>query len=196
MKIFRYGFWDILYLAYCVVRTKLTFSNARLIRFPIDIRQKSAIAIGKGFTTGRYCRIEVVGPSPEKNRKRIVIGSNVQINDSVHIACISGVTIADNVLLASKVFITDHNHGTYGTSSPETAPSQRELISKPVHIKENVWIGEFVSILPGVTVGRGSVIGTMSVVTSDIPDYCIAVGAPARVIKRFNFKSGQWEKEE
>jgi lipopolysaccharide O-acetyltransferase len=69
------------------------------------------------------------------------------------------------------------------------------LYSSPVIIEENVWIGEYVSILPGVTIGRGSIIGSMSVVNKNIPAFCIAVGAPAKVIKRYNFTTNKWEKE-
>lgn len=61
-------------------------------------------------------------------------------------------------------------------------------------IKKNVWIGEFVSILPGVTIGEGSIIGSMSVVNKDIPAHCIAVGSPAKVIKKFNLETNLWEK--
>jgi acetyltransferase-like isoleucine patch superfamily enzyme len=54
-------------------------------------------------------------------------------------------------------------------------------------------MGEFVSILPGVCIGEGAIIGTMSVVTHDIPSFSIAIGSPARVIKQFNFESNCWE---
>lgn len=62
-------------------------------------------------------------------------------------------------------------------------------------IEDNVWIGEFVSILPGVTIGKNSIIGTMSVITKDIPANCIAVGSPVNVIKKYSFEKKIWEKE-
>ncbi len=195
----RYGFWGTLYLAKCTLFTKLNFRKARLIRLPIDIRGKEFIKVGKGFTTGKYCRIDVTDNETNAG-KIIVIGNNVQINDSVHIAASKKVTIGNDVLIASKVFISDHNHGNYGghaelpQDSPLTKPQQRAPYIKPVTIEDNVWIGEFVSILPGVTIGKGSIIGTMSVVNKDIPAYCIAVGVPAKVIKKFNFENGIWEK--
>ena len=61
-------------------------------------------------------------------------------------------------------------------------------------LNSNVWIGEFVSILPGVTIGMGSIIGTMSVVTKSIPPYSIAVGSPAKVIKVYDFENKKWVK--
>jgi lipopolysaccharide O-acetyltransferase len=127
----------------------------------------------------------------------IKIGNNVEINDYVHIGAIQSVTIGDNVLIASKVFISDHNHGHYGTNnrhdSPDSIPKERELSYAPVVIANNVWIGESVSIMPGVTIGKGSIIGAMSVVTRAIPPYCIAVGSPAKEIKKYNFDTSNWE---
>ena len=64
---------------------------------------------------------------------------------------------------------------------------------KIVVIGEGCWIGEHVSII-GASVGKHSVVGANSVVTHDIPDYCVAVGSPARIIKRYNFDTKQWEK--
>ncbi|MBL4677498.1 MAG: hypothetical protein JKY70_15040 [Mucilaginibacter sp.] len=65
--------------------------------------------------------------------------------------------------------------------------------TKPVIIEDNVWIGETVSVLPGVTIGKGSIIGASAVVTKNIPPYSIAVGNPAKVIKTYNFESNSWE---
>ena len=61
-------------------------------------------------------------------------------------------------------------------------------------IEKNVWLGEFVSVLPGVKIGEGSIVGTMSVVNKDIPPYSISVGSPARVVKKYNFDTNKWEK--
>ena len=72
-------------------------------------------------------------------------------------------------------------------------PKKRKIYSSPIKIERNVWIGEFVSILQGVTVGEGSIIGTMSVVTKDIPPYTIVVGSPAKPIKRYNFETKKWD---
>lgn len=193
----KYGTRGFLNLVTSKIRTWLFHSPARLIRFPIDIRNKKYIKISKGFTTGKYCRLEAY-PLEREQKYCIVIGKNVQINDAVHIVGSIGVTIGDNVLLASKIFITDLNHGVYSGDahhdSPESVPKDRALNHKPVTIEDNVWIGEFVCILPGSRIGKGSIIGAMSVVTGEIPDYSIAVGSPARVIKKFNFVTKKWDK--
>jgi lipopolysaccharide O-acetyltransferase len=128
----------------------------------------------------------------------IRIGSDVAMNDYVHIGAVDSVSIGDRVLIASKVFITDHDHGCYGNggihSDPRTAPGKRLLSASPVVIEDDVWIGEAVSVLAGVRIGKGSIIGTQSTVTHDIPPYCIAIGSPAHVVKKFNFTNGIWER--
>lgn len=177
------------------IKTKFTFKNARLIRFPFRVRGRKFIEIHKGFTTGYNCRIDAFDVN-KKNETLISIGRNVQINDNVHIGAIEKIEIHDNVLIASKVFITDHNHGNYvgnNQDSPLSAPKSRQLISKPVIIEKNVWIGEFVSILPVVTIGERSIIGSSAVVNKDIPPFCIAVGLPAKVIKKFDFQTNEWK---
>lgn len=78
--------------------------------------------------------------------------------------------------------------------SPRIPPVNRPLSYSDVTIEDNVWIGEFVVVLPGVKIGRGAVIGAMSVVANDIPPFCVAIGSPARVIKKYNFDNKQWEK--
>jgi lipopolysaccharide O-acetyltransferase len=144
------------------------------------------------------CRIEAHPPDNYKDLC-IIFGENVEINDYVHIAAHKRIEIGNNVLIAGKIFITDLNHGSYGKNdihdSPEILPNDRQLSAEPVIIEDNVWIGEFVSILPGVRIGKGSIIGTMSVVSKSIPEYCIAAGSPAKIIKRYDFNLGKWIRE-
>lgn len=185
---------EILYLAKCLVYTKLSVPSARMLRLPIDIRGKQGIDFGNNLTSGYGCRMESFS---EDGSKTLFFGKDVQINDYVHINALKSVRIGDNVLIASKVFITDLAHGSYNgdeyDSMPESIVKNRPLSSKPVSIGNNVWIGELCSILPGVTIGDNSIIGANSVVTKSIPANSIAVGNPARVIKQFNFKKKRWE---
>ncbi len=191
-----YGFWGLVHISLSFIFTKLCFKQSRLLRIPFFIRGKSRIDFGSNLTTGVSVRLDAFSLL-KKEQKLIVFGKNVEINDYVHIAAINSVHIGNNVLIASKVFITDHNHGEYSSknpSSPLEIPKDRLLHSLPVKICDNVWIGEFVSILPGVEIGEGSIIGCNSVVNSSIPSFCIAVGSPAKVIKVFNFESMLWER--
>ncbi|MFM5085109.1 MULTISPECIES: acetyltransferase [Aeromonas] len=187
----HYGFLGCVRLAIEVIFTKFRFRNAKVIRTPFECRGKKHINVGLGFTTGRYCRLEAHG----SEGMNIIIGNNCQINDSVHIAAAESVLIGDDVLIASRVFITDLNHGSYSGvdhSHPDSICRERALHTKPVVIESNVWLGEGVVVLPGVNIGKASIIGANSVVSRDIPANSIAVGNPARVIKQFDFQRGQW----
>ena len=192
----RYGILGTMRLIVSLIYTKIFFRHARLIRLPFDIRNKSNIKIGKNFTSGFGCRIEAF-PLNEHLEICISIGNDVQINDYVHIGAGEKIIIGDNVLIASKVFISDLNHGNYKGSdqdSPLSLPNNRKLSTSPIVIKDNVWIGEGVCVMSGVTIGIGCVIGALSVVTKDLPDFSIAVGAPAKVIKVFDFDKNKWVK--
>jgi acetyltransferase-like isoleucine patch superfamily enzyme len=192
----QYNLLQVIYLIYCKLRGILVFKNARLIRFPIDIRGKKHIVISKGFTTGVGCRLEAYPIA--KDKKVLFFGNNFQMNDYVHITAMESVIIGNNVLMASKIYISDCSHGSYcggeNDCHPNTIPADRPLFAKPVVIEDNVWLGEFVSILPGVTIGKGTVVGANSVVSRSLPAYVIAVGSPAKPIKKFNFQTSRWEK--
>ena len=175
-------------MGYSFVLTKLFYPGAQLVRRPISIRQKSGFKYGKGLTTGRNCRIEVFGDG------EIVMGDRCLIGDNVHIVASNRVTIGAECLFASKIFISDTSHGSYGFdgSRPDTNPNDRPLVGDPVAIGDKAWLGENVVVLAGVTIGKGCIIGANAVVTRDIPDWSIAVGSPARVVKRFDFATGEW----
>ena len=126
----------------------------------------------------------------------IEIGENFSASDHLHIACCNRVTIGRNVLMGSKIHITDHAHGAYSgedQSSPYETPFERKLASSgPVTIGDNVWIGDNVVVLPNTAIGNGSIIGANSIVTKDIPCNVIAVGCPARVVKVWNEEERKW----
>lgn len=195
-----YGYKGCFVNVFIYINTLLFYKNARLIRLPIEIRGKKFIDFGRKLTTGKNCRIEVTVREIDYSKKKKIIefGDNIVMNNSVHIGAKYSIKIGNNVLIASNVFISDHNHGNYSDpeihSSPLTPPNKRPLFGKAVNIEDDVWIGEFTAILPGVNIGKGSIIGSMSVVTKSIPAYCIAVGTPARVIKKYNFETQKWEK--
>ena len=177
---------------YSFTLTKLFYRGCRLVRRPIYIRGRKSIIGCKGLTTGYRCRFDLDGDRPT-----LFIGDNCEMGDMTHIVAHEKVEIGDNVLIASKCFISDTNHGNYkgiNQCSPESIPSQRPLVSAPVKIGDRVWLGENVVILAGSTIGSGCIIGANSVVTTNIPDNSIAVGSPARVIKVWNENEDRWEK--
>lgn len=113
--------------------------------------------------------------------KNITIGKNVFINTGCHFQDQGGITIGNGVLIGHNVVIATLNHHPH----PEKRTS---MFPKPVVIGNNVWIGANATILPGVTVNDGAIIGAGSVVTKDIPKNTIAVGVPAKVIKKIDIK--------
>jgi lipopolysaccharide O-acetyltransferase len=127
---------------------------------------------------------------------QLTIGAHVNFSDQVHIACTNRVSIGDGVLIGSRVIVTDHSHGIYAgevQSPPQMRPTERPLSNdKAVILGNNVWIGDGVAILGGADIGEGAIIGANSVVTGKIPPACIAVGAPARPIRRWDAISAKW----
>lgn len=182
---------DIIGMGVSFIRTKLFYSRAQLIRRPFHLRgKKSNLQLSEGFTTGRNCRFELYEDGI------ISFGANCHIGDNVHIASSGRVDIGDNALFASKIYISDTSHGSYGKDgdSPDTPPDDRPLVHSSVKIGKNVWLGENVVVLAGVTIGDGCIIGANATVSKDIPADCIAVGSPAHPIKQYDRNKGEWVK--
>lgn len=191
-----YTLSEILRMVHATVCTRLFYPGALLIRRPFYLRGKPRVSFGRGFTTGYRCRIEAFGNGRGDRVTKISFGKNCHLGDNVHIAAVERVSIGDNFLAASKVFISDSSHGNYGPAdpcSPDTDPSARPLISSPVRIGDNVWVGENACILSGVTIGDGAVIGANAVVTRDVPENTIVTGIPARPLKHYDESDGTWK---
>lgn len=158
--------------------------NAR-IAMPIQTYGLENVFIGDNFECGERLKLRTFSEwRGEKFKPRITIGNDVCIQSDCHISAIDSVMIGNDVLIASFVYISDHQHGLRDYSDVGIAPVKRMLSSKgPVKIGDKVWIGEKSVILPGVTVGDCSIIGAGSVVTKDIPSFSIACGNPAKVIR-------------
>ena len=173
--------------------TKIFYPKARLIRRPFYLRGKTGFSYGEGLTIGHACRF---GASSKK--QTLFIGKQARIGDYVHINAEEKVTIGDNVLVASKVFISDSSHGSYSgdeQSSPDTNPSSRQLYTSPVLIGDNVWIGENVVILAGTKVGNGCIIGANTLLSGKAyPDNSIIIGTPGRIYKQYNTDTHKWER--
>ena len=109
----------------------------------------------------------------------IRIGSHVAVRPYVTISAAESITIEDNVVISAFTTVIDSDH-TYANGLPNVM--HNPLVSSPVRVGEGTWIGERVAVLRGSDIGRCCMIGANSVVRGEIPDYSIAVGAPARVV--------------
>lgn len=194
MRKSNYSFSETLKNIVFLLKTKLFFPGARLVRFPIIIRGKKYIDFGKNLTTGYRCRFEVNGIH---EGKKLIFGDNVNIGDNVRISCTRSIVIGNNVLIGSKVLIIDNSHGTYSgdsQDSPLLPPNKRKLSSSEIIIGDNVWIGENVVIQKGVRIGKGCVIAANSVVTKNIEENSIVGGIPCKQIKKYNQELNEWRK--
>lgn len=119
------------------------------------------------------------------------IGNGTRIGHFNHIYATREIIIEDYVLIADKVYISDNLHSY---KNPLVPILQQEIEQKQnVRIGHGAWIGEN-SVIIGAKIGKHSVVGANSVVTHDVPDYCVVAGAPAKIIKKYNFDEGIWEK--
>lgn len=162
------------------------------------IKGAGSLRIGRAFNALDHLWLEAVEHDRVGNHydPTLVIGNDVSFGRDVHVAATNYVRIGNDVLVGSRVIITDHNHGIYkgdGQSSPLQRPADRRLSSSAETIVEdNVWIGDGAVVLPGAHIGRASIIGANSVVKGAIPEFCMAAGSPARPIRVFDVKSGSW----
>lgn len=177
------------------IKRELKIEGNAKFGIPCWIHGKQYISIGNGFRAeaglvlGAFDKFKGKKYSP-----KLVIGNNVDLGFGNRITCCNHIEIGNNVLCAGKVFITDHFHGEINSVAIHVPPIERELYSKgEVIIEDNVWIGEGVCILPGVHIGKGSIIGANAVVTKDIPSYVVAAGIPAKVQR--NLKTNKSDKE-
>lgn len=189
----RHTFFELVTLGISVIWTRIFYPDAKLVCYPIYMRGKASLVYGKGLNIGYGCRFDLINPE----KKTLFIDENCELGDYCHIVATNEVRIGKNFLCASKVFISDTNHGNYrGTvcSSPYEPPKERELISNPVTIGDNVWVGDNVVILPGTNIGSGCVVGANAVVSGEFEDNCIIVGVPAKAVKKFDGDTNTWIK--
>jgi len=137
----------------------------------VTIAQRNLVTMGAGVTLRRGVVIKPYGGF-------VTLGSNVSVNEYCILYGHGGLTIGDNVRIATHTVIVPANHVF---ASVEVPIYRQGLTRYGITIRDDVWIGAGVKVLDGVTIGKGSVIGAGAVVTHDIPPYSVAVGVPARV---------------
>ncbi len=148
-----------------------TIFNERYIHIGTGTMLGPQITLSAGMVPGQQCLSDPV----------VRIGDRCLIGKGSGIVGHFGIDIGDDVWTGHHVYITDQNHGYEDITRPISLQTQPE---RPVRIGDGSWIGHGTVVLPGATIGRHVTIGANSVVTGDIPDYSVAVGNPAKVIRR------------
>lgn len=162
------------------------------IRYPfyigknLLIKNPANVSLGKNVTIFRNGRLSSYG----NHKNNIVIADNCYIGQYFSALSYADLKIGKNTLIASFVAIISENHSVDPLCG--ISYGKQPLIGKTTIIGENCWIGEKVVILPGVTIGDWCIIGAGSIVTKDIPSYCIACGNPAKIIKEYDFIQKKW----
>lgn len=158
------------------------------IERPRQLMGLKYIEMGKGSCVCRDAILTAWSSyAGESFTPHVKIGNNCHIGEHCQITACYSITIGDGVLTGRYVYISDNAHGKAEYSQLSIRPINRPLYVKgPVIIGNNVWIGESVRVLSGVTIGDGAIIGANSVVTHDVPAYCVAAGCPAKIVKVMN----------
>ena len=154
-----------------------TIFNEQYIHIGANTMIGTHVALSAGMVPGQVCLTNPV----------VRIGDRCLIGRGSGIVGHLGIDIGDDVWTGHHVYITDQNHGYERVDVPISMQTQPE---KMVIIGEGSWIGAGSVILPGAHIGKHVAIGANSVVNGDVPEYCVAVGSPARVVKRYSEASG------
>jgi acetyltransferase-like isoleucine patch superfamily enzyme len=155
------------------------FGRASVLQLPIRLSGEDRIAIGDRVFVGAGSWLQVLEQS---NRAvALTIGDGTSIVGGCVISAVEGVRLGRSVLIARNVYVADHMHAFADRSRPILEQGVTRV--GPVEIGDGAWLGENVVVGPGVRIGRGAVVGANSVVLSEVPDYAVAVGAPARIVE-------------
>lgn len=166
------------------------FGEGSIICYPAaTILNPYAIAIGAHTMLGPLVTISAGwGPGHQGLATDTVkIGDRCLIGRTSSIVGHRHVHIGDDVWTGQGVYITDMNHGYEDVDLPLSVQNQPD---EPVNIGDGSWLGHGVVVLPGVTIGRHVAVGANSVVSRDLPDFSVAVGSPATVIRRYDAERG------
>ena len=167
------------------------FGKKSNIFFPLKLNGIENISIGDNVQIAYKTWLAAVPLNGDINCS-LQIMDGCQIGNFNHIYATKSIIIGKNVLTADRVYITDNLHSYEDIELPILKQPIKQI--GKVEIGEGSWLGENVCIL-GARIGKHCVIGANSVVTKDIPDYSVAVGIPARIIKRYCFDKKEWIKE-
>lgn len=159
-----------------------SFGTRSLLFRPVLLHYPEYIHIGNGVVIREGSRLETV-PVNAGRRPELTIGDSVNIEQNVHIVCHHRVVIGDNVSITANCAIVDTTHPFDDLPEGVKVGATVQDDEGFVEIGEGTFIGIGCVVLPNVRIGKWCVIGANSVVTRSVPDYCVAAGAPAVVLR-------------
>lgn len=189
---FRQLYYSI-YRRLTYIKRKLTlaeFGHKSLIFKPLHIMGGGKIHIGNNVIVGYKGWLAAMPHTGEQDCS-LTIGDRCHIGSFNEIYAVGKIIIESDVLTADRVYISDNLHGYEDIDTPVFKQPIKH--TGGVRIGEGSWLGVGVSVI-GANIGKHCVIGANAVVNRDIPDYCVAVGVPAKIVKRYNPKTRKWEK--
>lgn len=158
------------------------FGARSTLELPVRLGGERRMSIGDDVFVGAGSWLQVLDRA-RSDGVALSIGGGTSIAGGCVLSAALSVVLERRVLLARNVYISDHVHGFEDTSRAVLDQGITRVAA--VRVCEGAWLGENVVVCPGVTIGRGAVIGANAVVTADVPEHAVAVGAPARVIRSF-----------
>jgi lipopolysaccharide O-acetyltransferase len=164
------------------------FGEETVLMYPLRLEGERRIAIGDRVFIGPGSWLQTL-PDGDNKSVAVSIGKGTSVAGACVISAVRSVQLEENVLLARNVYISDHMHKYTDTEVPVKAQGVEKI--RPVLVKRGAWLGQNAVVCPGVTIGTGAVVGANSVVVEDIPDFSVAVGAPARVVKSIRDSQSQ-----
>lgn len=187
MTSYYYRILSIIYYLISAARFRhLDFKT--IIRPSVRMEGKRYISISQGTVVQRHGWL--LAMKNDAQDPELVIGKGCAIGDFAHITCVRKVILEDHVLLANRVYISDNQHGFRDITKP--IMHQPVEFTGEVVLGEGCWIGENACIM--ASVGRNSIVAANAVVTKPIPDYCIAGGVPAKILKKYDPATGEWKR--
>jgi acetyltransferase-like isoleucine patch superfamily enzyme len=158
-----------------------SFGARSVIQPPVRLGGVHRISVGSDVFVGAGSWLQVLeGPGDEP---ALAIGDGTSVAGGCVLSAAWSVRLGRKVLLARNVYVSDHVHAFRDLERAVLDQGVDRV--EPVEIGDGAWLGQNVVVCPGVSIGRGAVIGANSVVREDVPDYAVAVGAPARVVRHF-----------
>jgi acetyltransferase-like isoleucine patch superfamily enzyme len=158
---------------------------------PLLLSNPRFVFIGDNTVIRPGARIETI-LIDENRPPKLVIGDNVNIEQSVHLICSSRLEIGNNVSITGHCAIVDTTHPFQDVNDLRKIGDRIDPNPRPVSIGDNSFLGFGAVVLPGVVIGKRCVVGANSTVTRDVPDYSVAAGNPARVINMFDQSTRMW----